>query len=659
MGACEGMCKWCRAMNTYYNVAKVVRPKQAALKKAKEKLEVVQAALAVTRAELKEVEDKLASLQKGFDDANNEKVALANKVESCKVQLVRANKLLDGLGGEKGRWIDARNRLGLEFTNLTGDVLMCSGMIAYLGPFTSVFRHAINEQWQAAVTEEKIPTSPKVGLQACLGDPVIVRQWNIDGLPRDDFSVDNGIMMYQSSQIPLCIDPQGQANKWVRNREANKQLKIAKLSEDDFARSLESCIQFGKPLLLENVMEQLDPLLDPLLQKQFVKAGASTTIRVGDQQVQYDPTFCLVITTKLRNPHYMPEVCVKVNLINFMITPEGLQDQMLNIAVEKEQPVMAEEKQKLIRDSAANAKTLQEIEDVILKYLAEATGNILEDESLIETLDKSKKTSNEIKKAQAASEVAEKRIDAMREKYQRLAFRCQLLYFAVADMALVDPMYQNSLDWFIKMLLKAVNKDGGGADEPGEEITKPDERIEVRIDNIIDFFTYSIYKNMCRSVFVKDKLLFSLVLCTRILEGAGELDSGELRFLLTGGTSLELTKLPNPSEKDGSWLGSKGWNEIVNLDTQQPAFAGFRESFSASVQEWRKVYDSNTPHEEMYPGKWNDAITFHKLMILRCIRPDKVVPMTVAFLTEKMGRRYVDPPPFNLQDCYNDSSCDQ
>merc|ERR1711871_115040 len=220
-------------------------------------------------------------------------------------------------------------------------------------------------------------------------------------------------------------------------------------------------------------------------------------------------------------------------------------------------------------------------------------------------------------------------------------------------------MYQNSLEWFVNMLLKTLGP--SGAEQPPDEVTKPDERIEQRIDLIIDYFTYSIYKNLCRSMFVKDKILFSMVLCTRILEGLSpdepnKLDSAELRFLLTGGVSLTPTEIPNPSESHGGWLSVRSWNEIVNLSTQMPKFDGFHTTFANDVVEWRRVYDSNEPQSEPYPGEFESYSTWHKLLILRCLRPDKVVPHIVQFITEMMDRRYVDPPPFNLADCYADSN---
>lgn len=69
------------------------------------------------------------------------------------------------------------------------------------------------------------------------------------------------------------IDPQGQANKWIKNFEKENHLNVIKMSDTDYMRTLENCIQFGTPLLLENVGEELDPSLEPLLLKQTFKQG--------------------------------------------------------------------------------------------------------------------------------------------------------------------------------------------------------------------------------------------------------------------------------------------------------------------------------------------------------------------------------------------------
>jgi len=93
-----------------------------------------------------------------------------------------------------------------------------------------------------------------------------------------------------------------------QNKEKKNNLQTMKLSDGDFMHKLESCLQFGFPLLLENVLEELDPVLEPVLKKAIFKAGGSYQIKLGDNILEYNKKFKLYITTKLRNPHYFPEV---------------------------------------------------------------------------------------------------------------------------------------------------------------------------------------------------------------------------------------------------------------------------------------------------------------------------------------------------------------
>ena len=80
-------------------------------------------------------------------------------------------------------------------------------------------------------------------------------------------------------------------------------------------------MQFGAPVLLENVGEEMDPTLEPLLQKATFKQGGVVCIRLGDSVVEYSDEFRFYITTKLTNPHYLPEVAVKVSLAKLIQPP--------------------------------------------------------------------------------------------------------------------------------------------------------------------------------------------------------------------------------------------------------------------------------------------------------------------------------------------------
>lgn len=110
------------------------------------------------------------------------------------------------------------------------------------------------------------------------------------------------------------IDPQAQANRWIRNLEKKHKLGIIKLTDPGYLRVVEHAIQMGVPILLDNVGEDIDPALEPVLLKQTFKQGGIVCIKIGESVVEYNKNFRFYIITRLRNPHYLPETAVKVLL---------------------------------------------------------------------------------------------------------------------------------------------------------------------------------------------------------------------------------------------------------------------------------------------------------------------------------------------------------
>lgn len=164
---------------------------------------------------------------------------------NCRNQIVRAEKLISGLGGEKDRWIASAQKLQKSYECLPGDVLVSCAVISYLAPFTSAYRSDNTRKWRDYVQRLNIPSSKDYDFVKVLGVDVEINSWYIHGLPRDSLSTENAIIMKNSKRYSLFVDPQGQANKWIRAMERANEVEVVKLADKGYMKVIEQCIEYG------------------------------------------------------------------------------------------------------------------------------------------------------------------------------------------------------------------------------------------------------------------------------------------------------------------------------------------------------------------------------------------------------------------------------
>ncbi|KAF3425858.1 hypothetical protein E2986_01736 [Frieseomelitta varia] len=638
--AAEGLCKWVRAMVLYDAVIKVVAPKRAKLEAAQREYENTVKFLNERREMLAELTEKLNVLNERLRVTLARKIELETEVTNCRNKLIRAEKLISGLGGEKNRWTEAAANLKSSYDTLPGDILISCGMIAYLGPFTSNYRVESLGKWVDHVNSLNIPCSRTYDFVEVLGTEIKINSWNIFGLPRDSFSTENAIIMDNSKRWSLFIDPQSQANKWIRNMERQNELEIVKLTHADYMNVIERALEYGKPVLLENILEDLPAALDPILTKAIYKMGAMWYITLGEKVIEYGLSFRLYITTKLRNPHYLPEIFNKVTVINFALTIGALEDQLLGIVVAKERPDLQEKREYLIVQSAANRQALQQVEDNILRTLSVAGARILEDEEAIEILDSSKILSIDILKKQAAAKKTEVQIEGFRQNYKPIARHSSALYYTITDLPNIDPMYHYSLAWFINLYVSSI------------DTANKSKILERRLAFLREAFTYNLYQNVCRSLFEKDKILYSFILYSTILISENTITREEMMFFLSGGVALAAI----PENPASSWLPDKSWGEICRVHAL-PSFVDFQSSLAHDLNAWKQYYDLLNPEDSPIPDPWETSLTpFQKLIVTRMIRPDKVTIMIQRFVETGIGLKFVLPPPFDISKSFGESS---
>ena len=119
-------------------------------------------------------------------------------------------------------------------------------------------------------------------------------------------------------------------------------------------------------MLFADANEEFDPVIEPVLGKKLEKLGNQTFIKIGEDPVDYDDRFRFYVTTKISKPHYAPEVCVMVNILNFMVTEEGLKDQMLTEVVKHEEQKLHDKSENAVKAKAENDKKRADLEDKIL-----------------------------------------------------------------------------------------------------------------------------------------------------------------------------------------------------------------------------------------------------------------------------------------------------
>uniref|UniRef100_A0A4W5QNL0 Uncharacterized protein n=1 Tax=Hucho hucho TaxID=62062 RepID=A0A4W5QNL0_9TELE len=391
------------------------------------------------------------------------------------------------------------------------------------------YRQLLIDQWIVRCQELGIPISASFSLINILGNPYEIRLWNAEGLPRDTVSTENGILVTRGRRWPLMIDPQDQANRWIRSKETKNGLKVIKLTDSGFLRTLENAIRMGMPVLLEELKETVDPALEPILLKQTFVAGGRTLIRLGDSDIDYNKKFRFYMTTKMANPHYLPEVCIKVTIINFTVTKSGLEDQLLSDVVRLERPDLEEQRNQLIVRINADRNQLKAIEDRILKLLFNSKGNILDNEELVQTLQESKVRGHcgVLGVDSRIAEATELMINAARERYRPVATRGSVMYFVIASLSEIDPMYQFSLKYFKQLFNSTI------------EISEKSSVLEERLQILLDQTLLTSYTNVSRGLFEQHKTIYSFMLCVDIMRQRGEVSDAEWQHFLRGAPPLD------------------------------------------------------------------------------------------------------------------------
>merc|ERR1719506_1006514 len=336
---------WVVNIVKYNSIYKKVAPLMVKVKQSTQEKQEAEAALAIVMEQVAKVEARVAELQATLTNAVDEKEKVERQAEKCMEKLSLAERLVNGLADEYTRWTSTVKDLRDLGVRLIGDCLLASAFVGYISPFNATIRGDLwKNAWINDLTERTIPLSDGIDPLKVLATEGDIAAWQNEGLPADRVSVENAAVVVSCSRWPLMVDPQLQGVKWIRQR-IGEDLTALQFTQNNWLQKVIFNIQMGGQLLIEAVGQEIDAILDPVLSRAVIKRGRTACIiKIGGEEIDYDPKFQLYLQSKLPNPHYRPEIAAQCTIINFIVTPEGLEDQILAMIVNVEKPELEHQK---------------------------------------------------------------------------------------------------------------------------------------------------------------------------------------------------------------------------------------------------------------------------------------------------------------------------
>ena len=573
-------------------------------------LKAVEEKLTDSRTRLIECEEKVVKQDKNvneykiqFSRMTSEVQGLQKSYDKVKDTLLRAGNLLEKLVDERHRWKDQLENIEKEFMNLPIDSQLCAGFSTYLSECDEKRRQYFVNGWSRIMGGRKIDFCKFSYTES------VFLKWKSEGLPSDSLSLENTIIYFTSPKVPLIIDPSSKVLDWIKHRlSTEKNFESIFQGHAKFTMHLDLALRFGKILLVEEV-SQLETMLYPVLRKDIQKIGPRSVIQIGEKVIDYNESFSIVLVsrdaTQVEELH--PKAKGLVQVINYSVTKSGLENQLLSTIINHEKPDLETKKSELLQKEESMKIELASCEKQLLEELVKSEGNILENESLIMTLEESKSKAIEISKALEQSMIIQTTIDKERDTFRDLASLGADIYLITADLWKINNMYRFSLNSYLKIFENNL-------DLPRKQEGNNTEQAINSLGTQLKFLTLD---SVCKGLFKKDRLTFALYMVYN--QNKSMFLKGEWEYFI--GASGESASVAAPS-----WCPEHQSQKFGSLSANFPTLV---QAADLSRKEWANWFKSANCDSSFPDVKLTD---FQKVLLVQVFRPEKLETCQSGFV---------------------------
>ena len=338
---------------------------------------------------------------------------------------------------------------------------------------------------------------------------------------------------------------------------------------------------------------------------------------------------------------------------------EGIEEILLSSVVDVACPALEQSRQALKLEGNQRTIDMQQAEQELLHTLSTAEGELLDKPDLVAALNCMKQETSRMEEALQKAIEAQQELTLQRDRYRAATGRGALLFMQVQSLEKLNPMYAFSIEMYIQVfkdtLLLSVETQEDDCDAfEAHRKGMAGDVVALLANEFSAIATRAVFLHIVAGLKKEDKLVFSAALCFSILgyERPDEFPSELLTFLLKGPSPTSSDQTPSPI----SWLPDDKWNACQCLEGKASVFTGLTGDIIAHNR-WHQWYLINTPELEVLPGEWQVLGSFHKLLVLRCLRPDRLPTAVECFMKSELGSSYVDPPQPSISDVLINPKC--
>ncbi len=535
--ACGPLNKWVVSLVQYSTILRRVQPLRDEVTALQAESDVLQSQQDKIVAQITHLESSIARYKSEYAEAIREIEAIKAEMDAVAAKVKRAESLLASLASEKDRWHETSASFQRQLASLVGDALLSAAFLTYAGIFDHRSRRLLLEEWAASLDALNVPFRPDLSPTDYLSRPAQQLEWQSHGLPTDQLCVENAIVLERAkNRYPLVIDPSGHATQFLLSKYATRKVQTTSFADGGFLKTLASAVRFGTPLIIQDV-EAIDPILNPVLNKELQRTGGRTLLRLGNEDIDFSPQFVVIMVTRNPSARLSPDLCSRVTLVNFTVTPASLCSQALSQVLRAERPDVDRRRTEVLRLQGEQNVKLRELEEGLLNELSAVQGNILDDDRVLRVLETLKAEAAEVGKDVASTQEVMAELKATSDVYEPLALAVTQIYFLLERLAEVHFLYQFPIQYLLSILGHVI-----ATHPPPKAAAKPQERL----DTLKTAFFAEVCRRVSKGLLQEDQLAFAVRLTQVYLEGEGKKEDKE----------EERGKLPSDEELEFFYKGA-------------------------------------------------------------------------------------------------------